>query len=422
MSSKYSGLPDIASDTAADIFETVDEPDTLLKPSENNTGDADAPVKPQSEAINAKGLPSRRQAERVFARGARRPENATVSFRPRLPPLSRYGSSSSSDSDEPSPLPRETPAARLRRLKAELAEVEAQLGSSSQTQSHPVPQPQAEGKRKSVLPHRQPVDVVSELANVRERLETMEMRDLPAGEVESRGGEWSERLSKLTAAEKRKEVSVGQSTAGEKDVKLSDVDKRLAALEQAVGPIGDGIDQTNTPLLPSINKHDHLLTLLTQPRHLDAISRRVKLLLVDLDRAATASRRGPGGSAITQPGGGEKATGTDLALTQAEYNQLQSLFGVLPRLDPLLPILTPLLARLRSLSALHSEASDIASALKKLQTRDRKSVEEVKELEVVVESVQKGLGEAVEGIRRNWEGLEGRMKSLEERLQRVERQ
>ncbi|WVQ71273.1 hypothetical protein IAR50_000799 [Cryptococcus sp. DSM 104548] len=418
MASKYRGLPDI--DTAADVFETADEPDTLLKPSENNNGDDDAPVNPQSEAINAKGLPSRRQAERVFARGTRRPDNATIPFRPRLPPLSRYASSSSSDSDEPSPLPRETPAARLRRLKAELAEVEAQFGSSSKSQSET--QHQTEGKRKSVLPSRQPVDVVSELANVRERLEAMETRDLPAGEAESWGGEWGERLARLSAAEKRKEESAGPSTAGEKDVRLSDVDKRLAALEQAVGPIGDGIDQTNAPLIPSINKHDHLLTLLTQPRHLDAISRRVKLLLVDLDRAATASRRGPGGSAITQPGGGEKAAGTNLTLTQAEYNQLQSLFGVLPRLDPLLPILTPLLARLRSLSALHSEANDIASALKKLQTRDRKSAEEVKELEVVVERVQKGLGEAVEGIRKNWEGLEERMKSLEERLQRVESQ
>ncbi|KAL0252939.1 hypothetical protein I308_102332 [Cryptococcus tetragattii IND107] len=406
MATKYRGLPDI--DTAPDVFETTDEPETVLKPSDVRPGDEDSVLKPVSEDIDAGGLPSRRKAERVFARGARKPELSTLSFRPRLPPLSRYASSSSSDTDEETRLPRETPAARLRRLKAELAEVEAEVGSSSSSKTQSVSHERSNaGKRRSVLPPRQPVDVVSELANVRERLERIEFNGLDIGQTEAVGmepsSEWRERLDKLVEAENRsKEGKVAQPTAvGQRDGSLSDIDKRLAVLEQAVGPITDRLDQTSSPLVPTLNKHDHLLTLLTQPRHLDAISRRVKLLLVDLDRAAAASRR-------TGPGG--------------EYTQLQSLFSILPRLDPLLPILTPLLARLRSLSALHSEASEIAVSLQGLQSRDKKNVEEINELEEIVKSVQTGLDDAIGVIKKNWEGLENRMKGLEQRLKDVESQ
>ncbi|ADV21359.1 dynactin 2 [Cryptococcus gattii E566] len=426
MTTKYRGLPDI--DTAPDVFETTDEPETVLKPSDVRPGDEDSVLKPVSEDIDAGGLPSRRKAERVFARGTRKPELSALSFRPRLPPLYRYASSSSSDTDEETRLPRETPAARLRRLKAELSEVEAEVGSSSSSKTLSVSHERSgAGKRRSVLPPRQPVDVVSELASVRERLERIEFNGLDVGQTEAVGtepsSEWRERLDKLVAAENySEEGKVAQPTAvGQQDGSLSDIDKRLAVLEQAVGPITGRLDQTSSPLVPTLNKHDHLLTLLTQPRHLDAISRRVKLLLVDLDRAAAASRRtGPGGAAIPQQSS-EKAF-TNLSLTQGEYTQLQSLFSILPRLDPLLPILTPLLARLRSLSALHSEASEIAVSLQGLQSRDKKNAEEIKELEEVVKSVQTGLDDAIGVIKKNWEGLENRMKGLEQRLKDVESQ
>lgn len=167
----------------------------------------------------------------------------------------------------------------------------------------------------------------------------------------------------------------------------------------------------SSPLVTTLNKHDHLLTLLTQPRHLDAISRRVKLLLVDLDRAAAAARRQPSGAAA-QPAPGDKT----VTLSPSDYNSLQSLFAILPRLDPLLPIVPPLLARLQSLSGLHAAASEVADGLSKLKELDKKSGEEVKQLQGVVDGVQKGLDEAGKAIVTNWEGLERRMKDLEARV------
>lgn len=93
------------------------------------------------------------------------------------------------------------------------------------------------------------MDVVSELASVRERLERIEFNGLDVGQTEAVGtepsSEWRERLDKLVAAENYlEEGKVAQPTAvGQQDGSLSDIDKRLAVLEQAVGPITGRLDQ-----------------------------------------------------------------------------------------------------------------------------------------------------------------------------------
>ena len=169
--------------------------------------------------------------------------------------------------------------------------------------------------------------------------------------------------------------------------------------------------------MTTLSKLDHLLALLTQPRHLDAISRRVKLLLVDLDRAAAAARRQGPSSTITQPPSGDKSS---VSVSSTDYTSLQSLFSLLPRLDPLIPILPPLLARLRSLAGLHAAADQVADGLARLQDTEKKDAEEVKELLGVVENVQKGLDGAGGSIVKNWEALEVRMRDLEERLKKLD--
>ena len=114
------------------------------------------------------------------------------------------------------------------------------------------------------------------------------------------------------------------------------------------------------------------------------------MLLVDLDRATAASRRNPGTTA-TQP---SDKTSSNVTLSASEYQSLQSLFALLPRLDPLLPIIPPLLARLRSLASLHAEAGSVAAGLKKLQDGDKRTEDEIKELMGMLDGAKAGLEEA----------------------------
>lgn len=161
----------------------------------------------------------------------------------------------------------------------------------------------------------------------------------------------------------------------------------------------------NNSLAETLNRLDHLLTVFTQPRHLDSISRRIKLLLVDLERATAASRRSG-----TQPPGADRAAG---AISPGDLEALQSLFALLPRLDPLIPVIPPLLTRLRSLSGLHAEALGIAADLRELQSADRNVTEEQRELASIVASIQQGVTEAAGSISKNWESLQARVKALE---------
>lgn len=184
----------------------------------------------------------------------------------------------------------------------------------------------------------------------------------------------------------------------------SDLDKRLANLERLVGT---GSEEQN--LSDTVARLDNLVSILTQPRHLDSISRRVKLLVADLDRAYAASRKG------AQP----PSEGSTITLQSAEYEQLQSLFAVLPRLDPLLPIIPPLLTRLRSLSTLHAEALEIAHDLREMQSSNAAMEDQEAELKAVVEGVRKGLADAAGLIEGNWSSLQVRLKELDERVKKL---
>jgi nuclear migration protein JNM1 len=160
---------------------------------------------------------------------------------------------------------------------------------------------------------------------------------------------------------------------------------------------------------------DNVLGVLTQPRHLDAISRRVKLLVVDLERATSTARKGGVGvGAAAGVGAGTAAVAAERTPNQDQ--ELQSLFALLPRLDPLLPIIPPLLARLRSLSALHAEALAIAADLRELQSADRAVSEEEGELRAIVAGVQKGITEALGSVAGNWEAVQTRVAALEKRV------
>jgi nuclear migration protein JNM1 len=276
------------------------------------------------------------------------------------------------------------------------------------------------------------VDLVSEVAKLQDRLAAL---DGGGDGVPSAEQAWRSRL----AGDNVDEPAIDEShdaalRPSQPALGSAELDRRLAALEKLVGTSGEGIDtvspytivtHTQTPsgsLLPSLARYEHLLSLLSQPRHLDAVSRRIKLLLVDLDRAAAASRRA-GVSTGTGAGAGAGAAGdsrpSNVTLSSAEYAQLESLFTLLPRLDGLLPIVPPLLARLQSLATLHVEAADMAERLARIEGDDRDGREDVGEMMALLKAVQEGVGESRETVVRNWEAVEGRMKALEERIGRL---
>ena len=58
----------------------------------------------------------------------------------------------------------------------------------------------------------------------------------------------------------------------------------------------------------------------------------------------------------------------------------------------------------------------MAEGLRKLQSSQKGHGEEGRELREVVDNVQKGIGEAVGGIEKNWKSLETRLEALDKRI------
>lgn len=112
-----------------------------------------------------------------------------------------------------------------------------------------------------MLPPKEPVDLVGELAVLRERLSSVEMGDRPRRAV---GGteDWKQRLERLNQpipADSSAVSGEDEDQRAKKGVGLSELDKRLATLEDLVGP--------SDPAYDSVSRHRSLCCTLRFSHH-----------------------------------------------------------------------------------------------------------------------------------------------------------
>jgi len=165
-----------------------------------------------------------------------------------------------------------------------------------------------------------------------------------------------------------------------------------------------------TPLLPLLTRLNTQLTVLAQPRHLDNISRRLKLLLSDLDRLAAANQQHRRSAATEGDGSSTTAPATLPASLQ------EQLAPALARLVPALPQIPHILARLRTLATLHASAAQFGNTLSALEEEQRQSREALDALDQAIEGVEGSLAENGQVVRGNVTGLEERIDALTKRL------
>jgi nuclear migration protein JNM1 len=168
------------------------------------------------------------------------------------------------------------------------------------------------------------------------------------------------------------------------------------------------------PLLPLLTKLNTQITLLTQPRHIDSISRRLKLLLSDLDRVAAH----PGKRAGQTGSGHAHSSSNSGSLPPATHSE--QLGPLITRLGPVLPQIPHLLARLRTLAALHTAAGDFERTLGTLEAEQRRERAALEELSAAVGDVEKSLETNRALVEGNVKGLEERVGNVAGRLEKLE--
>jgi len=165
------------------------------------------------------------------------------------------------------------------------------------------------------------------------------------------------------------------------------------------------------PLLPTLTKLAAQLAVLTQPRHLDSISRRLKSLLLEMERLPsshnqTANKKQP-------------TTGGAQATSPVPPGIQEQLLPLLTRLAPNMPHIPHILSRLRTLSTLHTSAAEFQSTLENLEAEQSRVRSALEELTRAVDGVEKSLNENSSVMGKNILGLEERITSLSDRLDAV---
>ncbi|KZV76340.1 hypothetical protein PENSPDRAFT_680288 [Peniophora sp. CONT] len=396
--SKYANLPDI--DTAPDIYETEDVFPTTTAKDDYSDEETGLPTRggargknelPSKEELDGAHLIDADEASRLFKRAERRrPKTKGVYSFPR----SRTPSPSSS---KPPPL-----SVRLKQLQAELVSLESELADPASLQDDQVDGPVDPAELiRGLVDVKSRLEKISHARNKRLRLVQGVMQD-----EEPKDKADNPDAKKDAAAEKPEEGSE-KSTARD----AAEIDKRVGELEKVVGSASTSLDETSPmpqPLLPLLTRLSTQLNVLTQPRHLDNISRRLKLLLTDLDRLSASNKH------QRQLSTNDASSGP--AAPSAIQDQLAPL---LTRLVPMLPHIPHILARLRTLAALHTSAADFSRTLDGLEEDQRRVRDLLGELERAVTSVEGSLKENGEVVKKNVAGLEDRISQLTERLDKL---
>ncbi|EKM80846.1 hypothetical protein AGABI1DRAFT_112577 [Agaricus bisporus var. burnettii JB137-S8] len=405
-SNKYAGLPDI--DSAPDIYETEDIVSAPQAPKDEssedeatlNRGTTRKHVPPPSkEELDMTELIDPKEAGRRFRKAERKHRSRTTY----VYPPSR---DSSADSPTRSGVPRQLPLShRLRALNSELISLETELADPAN------PLLQKEREEGNV----DPGELIKELVNVRGRLDRIrkghEGRGRLIGVV--MGNDVQEPNSSTREEEEKMQngsEEVRKGVEASKTRNLIELDKRVGGLEKLVGSSNAALDETSPlplPLLPLVTRLNSQLALLTQPRHLDSISRRLKLLLSDLDRVSAAQQH----RRQTMQNAGSGVSPIP-----------EHLLPILSRLGPSLPQIPHILTRLRTLSALHTSASEFQATLEDLEKEHQKIHEALTELSGAVDTVENSLIENKAVIKDNVAGLEGRVDALLQRLEELGRE
>ncbi|KAI9363990.1 hypothetical protein DFJ73DRAFT_611043, partial [Zopfochytrium polystomum] len=204
--------------------------------------------------------------------------------------------------------------------------------------------------------------------------------------------------------------------------KTHELETRVTQIERIMGiHLLQNLDQGDEDAIPSIlassggtlmgalERLDHHLAVLSQPRQLDNLSRRLKVVLADMERLMELRKKQQmenltyGRMSGYMPGSGSGIGGTE---TERKVNFL---FSALDRLDPVIGVLPHLIARLHALRGLHTEAAVFAESLRMIS-----------EEQLMVKETGRGIEEALARMEANLKDnaaiTERSVKSLDDRM------
>ncbi|KAI0344634.1 hypothetical protein BDW22DRAFT_1327181 [Trametopsis cervina] len=438
-SNKYASLPDI--DTAPDVYETEDVFHNVVCQKEDSSDDEQGSYSrshargrngehARADELDASSL-NKDEASKKFRKAENRRPRPKVQYTYPTSPTSSASGRDSPSQHWPSSQ-KLSVSQRIAKLKAEVSALEAELASKDESKDKDDEQAN-------------PGEFIRELAEVKARLN----KAGSSGKKDAARAKLVNAVMHDTDTENAPKSSTAageeKETLGAEDLEnvdmltfTADIDRRLGTLEKIIGSSTAALDETSPllpPLMVTVTRLHSMLSLLSQPRHLDNVSRRLKLIQPDLERtsnanathaqqsasASTSQRRQSSGhplhSSISSANGVPTAPAQPTSVTRS---QLEQLTPILTRLAPILPNIPHILTRLRSLSALHTNAAAFQTTLERLEEQQAKERADLADLEKALEGIEKSIKDNEVVVRKNVEGLETRIDGVVRRIEELD--
>ncbi|KAI0656684.1 hypothetical protein C8Q70DRAFT_921263 [Cubamyces menziesii] len=434
---KYANLPDI--DTAPDVYETEDVfPTAQDSKGDSSDDEANAPARG-----HGRGKAGETTGREELDASSVDPEEASKRFRkaekkhhrPKVQYVYPPSPSPEDESRAASPTHSSVPlSTRLRLLQAEVAALEMELSDPT----NPLLRKEKEAG------HADPGELIRGMVDVKRRIEKIskaregrnKLVSVVLGESDTEEAIHEAKPPQEMPKKPEEPTKGEQSAAGPTGGKgkapevrdIAEMDRRVGELEKLVGSSSATLDELSPlppPLLPLLTRLNAQLALLTQPRHIDSISRRIKLLNAELERTSSTSNQahnasqrrgthhppGPTGSVSSPSSAAPPATPTASSVALQEQ-----LAPVLTRLAPLLPHIPHILTRLRTLSTLHTSAAGFQKTLEGLEEEQRRVRAALEELQRAVDGVEKSLADNEKLVKGNVRELEDRIEDVGRRM------
>lgn len=197
-----------------------------------------------------------------------------------------------------------------------------------------------------------------------------------------------------------------------------ELEARIATLERiiGVGALSDRSDysegvaavmQSGGNLVGAVHRLDQHLSLLTQPRNLDAILKRVQSACHDLERLEDLRKKR------------DTFATSDDKLSSADP-RIDKLYAALGSMDSLGGVLPQLIARLHALKSLHDEAASFSDSLSQLGSECIRIGDTVAGIDAAMVKLSANVKQNEETCLKNVESLDIRMQELAKRIDKLD--
>ncbi|KAJ1740261.1 hypothetical protein LPJ55_004551 [Coemansia sp. RSA 990] len=389
VASKYANLPDIDTEQP-DVYETPDVP-------EEESFDDEAEV-PLSEDISTDTVPTGEAAARFrVSSGDIDPKSALARYQRSLLRTLQLESLSGdkevySGSGTSSVQLSETPEQRLRRLVYEAQELRGQLETS------------AGGKET-----KQSVSLMKLVSGLHDELAQLSLQT-EKGNSESAQLLWKQLDEPSTSKDQDKPVARTEPT------NISAFEQRIATLEKLIGANSTLMTEDSFVghnLVETVARLRQQIEILADPQRVEGIQRRVKQMLVEMDRLELANMQANKAATEASEGKGTNAT---VRLDPGTIKRVDELYEKMSNIDSLIELAPATARRLQSLSKLHAEAAEAVSRISRMENEQGSISEELATMKEVAASLKSSIAENSETLKANVGHIDSRIAALNERL------